>query len=72
MKVTFTEPPRIWHHPPHLDGKDYTLGWESRKAGRPEPARVSPSWSAGWFDADNAIRLGRDIGQNEGSKHGRE
>lgn len=68
MTVNFTNPPRIGHHPPHLDGRKYKLGWDFRKAGVRREDIHDRDEFAGWFDADNAIRLGRDIGQHEGSE----
>lgn len=61
--VDFHSPPRIGHTPGVLDGQRYKLGWDFRKAGvRREDIHDRDEFT-GWFDADNAIRLGRDIGQ---------
>ena len=66
MKVDFTTPPRTGHRP-HLDGRTYLEGWKYRRwyGNRNTLGRAGgdDSFEAGWFDADNAIRLGRDIGQ---------
>ena len=65
--VSFDWPPRVGHHPGVLDGRAYANGWRYRRDfGKGDPlGRVgeSVSYDTGWFDADTAIRLGRDIGQ---------
>lgn len=61
--VSFDWPPRIGHHPGVMDGREYLWGWLHRKQNVPRCECECADQEAGWFDADTAIRLGRDIGQ---------